>query len=195
MAPPIPISSVVANITDNDVAGVAIIQSGGSTDVAEGGDTDSYTLKLTAQPSGDVLVTVSPDAQVATSGILVLTSVNWSTAQTVTVTAVDDTVVEGGHVGAIAHVASGGGYDGAGIAGVIANISDDDATPVGRPQSRERRVRRTSSSVPPPMTSAPPAHRNGTYAEASPPVDGSERPAVVTPADSGAVRQSGVDGG
>ena len=126
----IPISSVVANITDNDVAGVAIIQSGGSTDVAEGGATDSYTLKLTAQPSGDVLVTVSPDAQVATSGNLVFTSVNWSTAQTVTVTAVDDTVVEGGHVGAIAHVASGGGYDGAGIAGVIANISDDDATPV-----------------------------------------------------------------
>ncbi|MGB5433713.1 MAG: hypothetical protein WBO21_11945, partial [Acidimicrobiia bacterium] len=46
---PVP-ASVTANITDNDTAGVSVVQSGGSTNVTEGGATDSYTVVLTSQP-------------------------------------------------------------------------------------------------------------------------------------------------
>ena len=35
--------SVSVSITDNDSAGVSVVQSGGSTNVAEGGATDTYT--------------------------------------------------------------------------------------------------------------------------------------------------------
>ena len=41
-------------------------------------------------------------------------------------TAVNDAVVEGAHIGTITHSASGGGYDGVSISNVVANITDND---------------------------------------------------------------------
>ena len=61
------ISNVVANVTDDDVASVTVSESGGSTDVTEGGPTDTYTVVLDLEPSGTVTVNLIPDAQVSVS--------------------------------------------------------------------------------------------------------------------------------
>ena len=123
------ISNVVANITDDD-ASVTVTESAGSTDVTEGGATDTYDVVLDAAPFGTVTITISPDSQVTTtSATLTFTTGDWSSAQTVTVTAVDDASVEGTHTGTITHSGSGGGYDGVSIANVVANITDNDAPP------------------------------------------------------------------
>jgi len=81
---------------------VVCTETGGSTAITEGGTNDTYDLKLGTQPSQDVLITATPtDAQIdlgngaGASVILTFISTNWDTAQTVTVTAVDDDVYEG----------------------------------------------------------------------------------------------------
>ena len=58
------IPALTVNVTDNDTAGVTLVASGGSTDVTEGGLTDDYTVVLNTIPSTDVIVTVTPDAQI-----------------------------------------------------------------------------------------------------------------------------------
>ena len=111
--------------------GVTIAQSGGNTAVAEGGATDSYTLVLNSQPSANVTVSVAGDAQVSVAPTtLTFTTANWNVAQTVSVTAINDSIVEGAHTGTITHSASGGGYTGVSIANVVANISDNDSATI-----------------------------------------------------------------
>jgi len=110
-------------------AGVLISQSDGSTNVTEGGATDSYTVVLTSQPSANVTVNISPDNQVSVDKpSLTFTSSNWSTPQTVTVTAVDDSVVEGNHTGTITHSVSStdANYNGISVDNVVAQITDND---------------------------------------------------------------------
>ena len=121
------ISSVVANVTDNDTGSVTITESAASTDITESGLTDSYTLVLDIEPSGDVAVSISADAQVTLSATtLTFTPSNWDTAQEIIVTAVNDAVVEGSHTSTISHSASGSGYDGVSISNVVANVTDND---------------------------------------------------------------------
>jgi hypothetical protein len=133
----ISILDVSVNITDNDVSpgepGVTITESGGSTDVAEGGATDSFEVVLDTQPSAAVTITISPDAQAVVTPItLVFTPDDWDMAQTVTVAAVDDEVVEGTHTGTISHSASSndGNYDGISILDVTVHITDNDVQEV-----------------------------------------------------------------
>ena len=122
-----PAVCTVGNGVCNAPPGVTISESGGSTLVTEGGATDSYTVVLNAAPSGTVSVALTPDAQVTVSpNPLSFTTGNWSSPQTVTVTAVDDAAIEGAHTGNIAHAASGGGYDAVVVPGVVANITDND---------------------------------------------------------------------
>ncbi|MCC6124179.1 MAG: FG-GAP repeat protein, partial [Pirellulales bacterium] len=122
-------AGVTAQIADNDAAGVQIAQSGGSTNVAEGGATDSYTVVLTAQPTANVTITLTPNGQVSVDKTtLTFTSSNWNVAQTVTVSAVNDQVVEGNHTGAIVHQVSSSdpNYNGLSAAGATAQITDND---------------------------------------------------------------------
>ena len=112
---------------------VLIVESGGSTDVAEGGATDTYSVRLATQPAADVTISFAPDAQVqASASTLTFTSQDWFTPQTVTVTAVDDAVVEGLHTGTIAHSATSGDpdYNGIGVPSVTAHITDNDVAGV-----------------------------------------------------------------
>ena len=84
--------------TDNDAAGFTVTQSGGSTAVSESGSTDTFTVVLTAQPTSDVVLTVtSGDTGEAAvdKGTLTFTNGNWNNAQTVTVTGVDDDLDDG----------------------------------------------------------------------------------------------------
>jgi hypothetical protein len=108
--------------------GVTISQSGGSTAVTEGGATDNYTVVLTGEPTANVTITPTPGSQLTVSPpSLTFTISNWSTPQTVTVTAVNDAVAEGTHSGTITHAAASTdpGYSGIAIAAVTATITDD----------------------------------------------------------------------
>ncbi|NJK60116.1 MAG: hypothetical protein HC918_07590 [Oscillatoriales cyanobacterium SM2_1_8] len=110
-------------------AGVTITQSGGSTNVAEGGATDTYTIALNTQPTQDVTITINFGTQLSTDvTTLTFTSANWNVAQIVTVTAVDDAVVEGTHTGTITHSATStdNNYNNITVPSVTANITDND---------------------------------------------------------------------
>ncbi len=125
----------VGTITNDDtLAAIIVTQSGGSTDVVEGGTTDSFTVVLSDQPEADVDVSVSGDSQVSIvglpSGILTFTPGTWNAPQTVTVAAVDDGAIEGDHSGTISlNSASTPGtpFDGL-TATVVANVTDNDTS-------------------------------------------------------------------
>ncbi|MEG4990191.1 DUF4347 domain-containing protein, partial [Microcoleus sp. BR0-C5] len=98
--------------TDNDSPGVTLTQSAGSTEVTEGGITNSYTLQLNTLPIGNVQITVTADAQAevsldgtnfAATQTLTFTNVDGQTPQAVIVRAVDDTLAENNHIGALTH--------------------------------------------------------------------------------------------
>ena len=114
---------------------VTIAQSGGSTNVVEGGVTDTYTIVLKVQPTANVTIAFLTNGQVSTNiANLVFTSANWNVAQTVTVTAINDSVGEGKHTGSITHVVTSTdpAYQGAFSLPVVATITDNDL-PTGNP--------------------------------------------------------------
>ena len=113
--------------------GVAITQTGSSTDVTEGGNTDIYSLVLNSAPSTSVTITpTSANTGVGGATIspssLVFTTGNWNTPQTVTVTALDDAVENGNHTTTISHSASSGdtNYNGISIGSITVNITDNE---------------------------------------------------------------------
>ncbi|MFL3017787.1 MAG: beta strand repeat-containing protein, partial [Acidimicrobiales bacterium] len=110
---PVADQTVSATTTDNDVAGFTIVQSGGSTSVAETGTTDTFTVVLNAQPASNVVLTItSGDTGEATvTGTLTFTSGNWNSAQTVTVTGVDDNLVDGSQTSTITVAVNDGSSD------------------------------------------------------------------------------------
>ena len=110
--------------------GITLTQSGGSTAVTEGGNTDSYTLVLKTQPTADVTVTLNGGNQITIDKTTVtFTSANWNTPQTVTVTAVNDTIAEGNHTSTISHSVSSAdaNYNNATLPNVAVSITDNDA--------------------------------------------------------------------
>ncbi|MEZ2233373.1 choice-of-anchor L domain-containing protein [Microcoleus sp.] len=132
------ISTLTANITDNDTAQVKITETGGTTKLGEGGASDNYTAVLTSQPTADVTVTAFPDSQsdVGTGGgnpiALKFTADNWNVPQLVTVQAVDDAVDQGTHSSTIAHkvTSTDAKYNLIPTASVTAQITDNDTAGV-----------------------------------------------------------------
>ena len=131
----IPIRDVTATVADNDTAGVRIIQSGGTTSVSEasgGSRTDTYTMALNSRPTASVTIGVESGATGAATinpATLTFAPSNWNTAQTVTVTAVDDLVDQGGSRRVtISHSAtsSDGNYNNISIPRLTATVVDND---------------------------------------------------------------------
>ena len=121
---------------DPDACAVVIVESSGSTSVAEESTTsDTYTVVLDPQPTSSVTITIDPDVdtQVNSQGAgntdtLTFTTANWDTAQTVTVTAIDDTEIERDpHTSTITHSASSidNDYDSIMIDNVYASVADN----------------------------------------------------------------------
>ncbi|MCW2961744.1 MAG: hypothetical protein JWM90_2131 [Thermoleophilia bacterium] len=82
-------------VVDDDTHGVSVAASAGATIVSEAGATDSFAVALTSEPRATVTVAVATGSQVgATPTTLTFTPLTWATAQTVTVTAVNDDVDE-----------------------------------------------------------------------------------------------------
>ncbi|MBW4557342.1 MAG: ExeM/NucH family extracellular endonuclease [Trichormus sp. ATA11-4-KO1] len=116
-------------ISTTALPGITLIESAGSTNVTEAGDTDTYTLVLNTQPTADVSINVSPDDQSTTTPTtVVFTPDNWDVPQTVTVIAVDDDLVEGTHSSTISHTVTSQDvdYNGQNIPSIIATITDND---------------------------------------------------------------------
>ena len=104
--------------TGNDTRGVTLSTT--ALRVNEG-DTESYTVLLDSEPTGDVMVTIggtdntdiTVDTDPATPGdqtTLTFTPTNWSTARMVTVTAADDDDAVNDPAVILTHTASGGDY-------------------------------------------------------------------------------------
>ena len=84
------IAGVAVTVTDDDDAGAAVSET--TVTVTEGGSA-TYTVRLNTQPTSDVVisVTASGSSDVTVSpATLTFTTANWSTAQTVTVSAAQD---------------------------------------------------------------------------------------------------------
>jgi hypothetical protein len=110
---------------------VTVIQSGSSTDVTEGGATDSYTLALSTQPSSTVMITITPSADVTVSpSTVTFTTSTWNIPQTVTVSAVDDSTAQGAHTGTISHTVTSDdiAYNNAQVSLITVHITDNDST-------------------------------------------------------------------
>lgn len=120
---------------------VKIIESGGGTNLAESGTTDTYTVVLTNQPTANVAIAFT-DTQIQPITALNFTPTNWFLPQTVTVSAVDDSVAETSpHSGPIAHTATStdAKYNGASVSFMVngtvgntvnAKITDNDSAGV-----------------------------------------------------------------
>ena len=90
-------SDVTVTNTDNDTAGITVTPTSGLT-TTEAGGTATFTVVLTSQPTADVTIGLSSsNTAEGTVGpaSLTFTSANWNVPQTVTVTGVDDLVVDG----------------------------------------------------------------------------------------------------
>ncbi|KAA3663098.1 MAG: hypothetical protein DWQ04_11605, partial [Chloroflexi bacterium] len=123
-------------IENDDTLGVLFFTaSGGDMHVTEGGATDSYDVMLASEPSADVMITLDPDVQTdlgngaGNSISLTFTDSNWDTEQTVTVTAVDDLIVEGNHSSRIACRTSSNDsdYNSIVVPDTIIDITDNDS--------------------------------------------------------------------
>jgi hypothetical protein len=117
-------------ITAPPSPGITLTQTGGNTSVTEGGNTDTYSLVLKTQPTSDVIITLATNNQITLNQTtFTFTTTNWNILQTVTVTAVDDTVTEGSHTTIINHTVSSSdtNYNGLTIPAVNVGIQDNDA--------------------------------------------------------------------
>ena len=105
-----------ANAPGLGPAAVVLIPTDGSNDIVEGGATDTFEVVLTARPTAPVTVTLTPDGEQTLDIIELVFSDDdldlnaWNVPQQVTITAVNDSDVEGGHLGNIGVSVSDGGY-------------------------------------------------------------------------------------
>ena len=117
-------------ITDNDTQAVSVLNTDNT--AIEGGLGGAFTVRLLSAPTANVTVTIgadpaAPDQCTFSTASLTFTTGNWATAQTVTVTAVNDALAEGAHTcttGAI--VGNGGGYVNVAGTAPTFSITDND---------------------------------------------------------------------
>jgi len=126
------ISDVGATIQDNDSAGLTANGASGL-QVNEGGADASYSVRLTSQPDGAVLVSLSGGGQLALDpAALTFTDQNWDQPQTVTVKALDDAVDEGDSYAALVSYSLTGDptYQGLPVAEQAVTVVDNDTAGV-----------------------------------------------------------------
>ena len=89
--------TVSVDTLDDDVAGFTIEETDGSTEVDESGSTDIFTVVLDAEPTSDVVLTITSDdtGEATVPASVTFTAADWDTPQTVTVTGVDDSIIDG----------------------------------------------------------------------------------------------------
>ena len=118
-------SDVSLTLEDDDTRGVSL--SASSLEIDEGGE-NTYTVVLDTEPTASVTVTPSRssgDNDVTVSGPLTFSTSNWSSAQTVTVSAAQDADPDD-DAAAIGHSVSGGDYASFAAGTVSVTVDDDE---------------------------------------------------------------------
>ncbi|QNI49553.1 S-layer family protein [Synechococcus sp. A15-60] len=113
-----------------DSSGITIAQTSTPLVTTEGGTSASFTVVLDAQPTDTVTVAISGDDSTEhelSASSLTFTTANWDTPQTITVTGVDDSLVDGDITTTITATASNtGSYAGTETATATLQTTDDD---------------------------------------------------------------------
>ena len=124
--------TVTATTVDDDTAGFTLSTT--TATVAETGTTATFTVVLDAEPSSNVVISVtSGDTGEATvsAANLTFTTANWDSAQTVTVTGVDDNIIDGNInttiTMAVVDASSDDNFDDVANQTVTATTTDDDS--------------------------------------------------------------------
>ena len=123
-------------LLDDDPRGVAVDPTTISLEEPAPSETavaSSYTVKLNSKPTDTVTVTVGgansavslSGATLSNTNTLTFTTSNWDTAQTVTVTPVEDANGTGETI-TLTHIQSGGDYTGIAADSVTVNVTDSD---------------------------------------------------------------------
>ena len=172
---------------DNDTAGVSITPT--QTTATEGGANGSYRIQLTSQPIAPVTITLTTGNQIGAIAPITFTANNWNVAQSVTVQAVDDTVVEGAHSVNITHSVSStdAKYNALVVPGVTVAITDNDVAPP-TPTPTPPPTPTTPTPAPTPTTPTPttgtptptPTPTTGTPTPTPTPTTGTPTPTPVT---------------
>ena len=118
-------TATTITIRDDDTRGVTVSDT--ELNVAEGGS-ESYTVVLESEPTGNVTVTVAGHAGTDVTlndDSLTFTPSDWDTTQTVTVSAGDDTDAEDDDL-ILRHTVSGADYAGESAASVNVKVLDND---------------------------------------------------------------------
>lgn len=124
----------VTNV-DNESAGVTVSRTSGLS-TSEAGAADTFTVVLNSAPASDVSITLSssrPSEGTVSPDTLTFTSSNWASAQTVTVTGVDDAVVDGDQgytVTTSATTSASAAYNGLDVDDVTATNLDDETAAI-----------------------------------------------------------------
>ncbi len=126
-----PVDVSVTNL-DNDVPGVTVTPTAGLV-TTENGGTASFTVVLNTQPTANVVIGLSSsdttEGTLSTSS-LTFTAANWNVAQSVTVTGIDDAIVDGNIAYSVitaAAVSTDANYNGFNAADVSLINNDNDA--------------------------------------------------------------------
>src|SRR4029079_3992425 len=123
--------TVLATVADDDTSAVDLVESGGSTQVAEGGATDTVGVRLATHPYADVTVTVTAGPRCTVDGgsstTVTVTAAAWDVAIGVTVAAVDDALPQAPTPCTITASAASpdGRYEGV-ASQVVASVADDE---------------------------------------------------------------------
>ena len=119
---------VAVTVTDNDTPGVMVLPTSLTIDE---GNTDTYTVELNTQPSGDMMVAISSNNTDVTvsSSPLTFTTTNWNSAQTVTVTAGQDADAADDKA-TLTHNPSGADYGSVSNAILMVTVTDDETAGV-----------------------------------------------------------------
>ena len=180
-------SSATVTVTDDDTRGVTV--SAPMLDVNEG-SSGTYTVVLDSEPTASVTVTPSSgNSDVTVSSALTFTTMNWSTAQMVTVTAAHDSDAVDDSA-TISHAVEGGDYGAVTAASVTVTVDDDETADTTAPRVASI-VRGTPSSSP---TNADSLTWRVTFSEAVSNVDTADFAVTGTTATLSVSAVSGVTG-
>ncbi|MEY3456890.1 MAG: hypothetical protein RL215_47 [Planctomycetota bacterium] len=120
--------------SDNDTAGISVSTLSG-TSTAESGTSVTFTLRLDSQPLAPVTIAITSsdttEGTVAPASV-VFSAANWNQPQTVVITGVDDTIVDGNVTFSVviaAAVSSDSLYNGLNPADFVVVNTDNDALP------------------------------------------------------------------
>jgi hypothetical protein len=140
---PLPDRTIEVTTVDDDEAlpdaGISIIESGGSTSVAEAGGTDQFSVVLTSPPASNVVLTITSDdvgEATVSPASLTFTPGNWAAPRAVAVTGVNDTEDDGDQTTtvtvAVDDAASDDRFDPVADRTVtVTTVDDDEPSPAG----------------------------------------------------------------